>query len=73
MDGLESTHQPADCAEMCAKLNIDWKHLCGATECSSGHIKQRVNHNGSQEEKMKAWMYAATLVAARIGGYKDEN
>ena len=68
---------PGDTAEMCAKLNIDWLNkrdwvLCRTTTSHGYVVKtdaQKIeNHDNS---RLKAWMYAATMVAAKIGGYTE--
>ena len=62
---------PADTAEMCAKLEIDtaWfedKVLCApfVGYKSWAYLK---SHDNS---RLKAWMFAATMVAAKIGDLK---
>ncbi len=69
----------ADCAEMCAKLLI---YTCfylqlGRVTCDfyygTDNIRDRVrvafkDHDNS---RLKAWMFAATMVAAKIGGYTE--
>lgn len=66
-----------DTAEMCAKLNIDWLNkrdwvLCRTTTSHGYVVKtdaQKIeNHDNS---RLKAWMYAATMVAAKIEGYEE--
>ena len=64
---------PADCSEMCAKLHIDWLNLktsviCGIDGTGQGVETVIKDHDNS---RLKAWMYAATMVAAKIGGYTD--
>ena len=69
---------PGDTAEMCAKLLIDtcFYLQLGRVTCDfyygTDNIRDRVrvefkDHDNS---RLKAWMYAATMVAARIGGMK---
>ncbi len=69
---------PADTAEMCAKLLIDtcFYLQLGRVTCDfyygTDNIRDRVrvefkDHDNS---RLKAWMYAATMVAAKIGGMK---
>ena len=60
----------ADCAAMCAKLSIDTDWYPEYVDCSSmgwGFAKDYPQPNNDQEA---AWRYAATMVAAKIGGMK---
>ena len=64
---------PADCAEMCAKLEIDtvWFngfHVTCGDDHTGRHSAQTQDHDNS---RLKAWMFAATMVAAKIGGYTE--
>ena len=70
---------PADTAEMCAKLLIDtcFYLQLGRVTCDfyygTDNIRDRVrvefkDHDNS---RLKAWMYAATMVAAKIGCYTE--
>lgn len=68
----------ADCAEMCAKLDINtlfaqtnpivscWKE--GVGDIPTMH--HNANHDGTDDGKETTWRYAATHVAAKIGGMK---
>lgn len=63
----------ADCAAMCAKLGIDviWfnsKFYVSCWNIETGDIHEY--HNGTDDCKEAAWRYAATKVAAKIGGMK---
>lgn len=68
---------PADTAEMCAKLDINtfFYHSTKKVECwSDDHGDEQTTrhvtaYNGTSEGKLKAWMEAATMVAAKVGGY----
>ena len=70
---------PADTAEMCAKMDINSFFYLSIprVECSAEDagdeqtIRHTADHNGTTEEKVKAWMHAATMVAAKIGGYSE--
>ncbi len=68
---------PADTAEMSAKLGIDtcfYLQLSRVTcDFYSGtdHIRVRVEFKDHDNSRLKAWMYAATIVAAKIGGYEE--
>ena len=70
---------PADTAEMCAKLDINtfFYHSTKKVECwSDDHGDEQTTrhvtaYNGTSEGKLKAWMEAATIVAAKIGGYEE--
>ena len=69
----------ADTASMCAKLDINtffypstkkvecWSDDHG-DEQTTGHVTA---YNGTSEGKLKAWMEAATIVAAKIGGEEE--
>ena len=63
---------PADTAEMCAKLALDtaWgvDDVIVMVPEEEAHEAQYKDHDNS---RLKAWMFAATMVAARIGGYKE--
>lgn len=70
---------PGDTAEMCAKLDINtfFYHSTKKVECwSDDHGDEQTTrhvtaYNGTSEGKLKAWMFAATIVAAKIGGYEE--
>ena len=75
--GWNPLTNPADTAEMCAKLEIDWLNkrewvVCRTTTDHGYVVKtdaQKIeDHDNS---RLKAWMYAATMVAAKIGGYEE--
>lgn len=67
---------PADTAEMCAKLWINTKwvedeelsyvKLFNGFGVASAFVK---DHDNS---RLKAWMFAATMISEKIGGYEDE-
>lgn len=65
---------PTDCAEMCAKLEINHEHHSDYIQClwapqETYHVITMLkDHDNS---RLKAWMHAATMVAAKIGGYKE--
>ena len=61
----------ADTASMCARLNIDLIHYCGSLECRIAGIKQGSLHDGTPDGKEAAWRLAASMVAAKVGGYTD--
>ena len=62
---------PADTAEMCAKLALDtaWgvDDVIVMVPEEEAHEAQYKDHDNS---RLKAWMYAATMCAAKIGGYE---
>ena len=63
---------PADTASMCAKLEIDtvWFngfHVTCGDDRTGRHSAQPQDHDNSS---LKAWMFAATMVAAKIGDLK---
>lgn len=70
---------PDDTDEMCAKLGIDvrWWWGSGEVECQCFFVKDiteffahRVSYEDHDNSRLKAWMYAATMVAAKIGDLK---
>lgn len=69
---------PADTAEMCARLEIDTRWHMGreAVECIHkqdawpAYCAFAKDHDNS---RMKAWMFAATMVAAKTQGMNHEN
>lgn len=67
---------PADCADMCAKLEIDTTWLeyermeCGAyLNREEDYERCEVSIKDHDNSHLKAWMYAATMVAAKTQGY----
>ena len=68
-----------DTASMCAKLDINtfFYLTIPQVECSAEDagdeqtIRYTVSHNGTPEGKEAAWRLAATMVAAKVGGYED--
>lgn len=70
-------YNSADTANMCAKLDINtfFYHSTKKVECwSDDHGDEQTTrhvtaYNGTSEGKLKAWMEAATMVAAKVGGY----
>lgn len=60
---------PADTAKMCAELLIDtlWTDDCVVCGDDSRTYEAEVPLDNS---RLKAWMYAATMVAAKVGGMK---
>jgi hypothetical protein len=62
---------PADCAEMCAKVGVDTAWFEDKVLCAPfvGY-KSWAEFEDHDNSRMKAWMYAATMVAAKIGGYE---
>lgn len=65
----------ADTASMCAKLDIStiW-HFDKIVECADQWrgIYHAVPHDGTPEGKEAAWRLAASMVAAKIGGYAHD-
>ncbi len=71
--GWNPLTNPADTAEMCAKLEIDTRWFYNGVECGDFEEDQSpVLFKDHDDSRLKAWMYAATIVAAKIGGYTDE-
>ena len=65
---------PADCAEMCAELEIDtvWAEEHVVCHVGSEMLYEAIElYEDHDNSRLKAWMYAATMVAAKIGGYED--
>jgi hypothetical protein len=68
---------PTDCAEMCADVGIgtEWWELDNAVNCLVDNNMHSVEHHvffkDHDNSRLKAWMFAATMVAAKIGGYKE--
>lgn len=71
---------PADTAEMCALLGINTTYWWGSreVECQCFYVKEyteffncRVHEKDHDNSRLTAWMYAATMVAAKIGGYEE--
>ena len=71
---------PSDTAEMCAELEIstNWYSLDGVGEslsvsviCSIGPLQNYEAYiKDHDNSRLKAWMFAATMVAAKIGDLK---
>jgi hypothetical protein len=63
----------ADTASMCAKLEIDtiWTDTAVICADDSREREQEVRHDCTDAGKEAAWRLAATMVAAKIGGYTD--
>ena len=61
---------PADTAEMCANLEIDWRNFTTSANCSKGWVLGYAKLEDHNNSRLKAWMYAATMVAAKIGDLK---
>lgn len=65
---------PADCAEMCAKLEINQFHWPDAVACDTQRppkIGAEASLKDHGNSRLKAWMFAATMVAAKVGGYTE--
>lgn len=68
-----------DTAEMCAKLDINTFYYLSLpkVECSAEDagdeqvIRYTSGYANNPGEKLKAWMFAATMVAAKIGEYGE--
>jgi hypothetical protein len=63
------------CAAMCAKLEIDtyWVHTnwkVTSVECGVKQILEEQLLKDHNNDREAAWRYAATMVAAKIGGMK---
>lgn len=64
----------ADTAGMCAKLEIDTFWWNGEVECVVDGVEEleKAKHDGTPEGKEAAWRLAASMVAAKIGEYKND-
>ena len=66
---------PADTAEMCAELRISvlYEHdPCEFLACfaHNSHDPEIAHYKDHDNSRMKAWMYAATMCAAKTQGYE---
>ena len=71
--GWNPITNPADCAEMCAKLEINQFHWPDAAACDTqrpSRIGAEASLKDHDNSRLKAWMFAATMVAAKIGDLK---
>ena len=66
-----SLTNPADCAEMCAKLDINTYWWPEYVDCTTQNISCDIPHDGTDAGKEAAWRLAATMVSAKIGGYEE--
>jgi len=67
---------PGDTAEMCASLGISvlYEHdPCQFLSCfaHNSHDPEIAYYKDHDNSRLKAWMFAATMVAAKIGGYTE--
>ncbi len=56
---------PADTAEMCAKLGIDWINSVDSVISVSAEYDCEAFLKDHDNSRLKAWMYAATMCAAK--------
>ena len=63
----------ADTAEMCAEVKIDtlWDDTNRFVECSKDRFFIQAHFKDHDNSRLKAWMYAAMMCAAKIGGYTE--
>jgi len=63
---------PADTAEMCAELGIGtrWYLFDDFVVCGPSYNNVTAYFKDHDNSRLKAWMYAATMVATKIGGLK---
>ena len=61
----------ADTVRMCAKLDINTYWWPEYVDCTTQNISCDIPHNGTPEGKESAWRLAASIVAAKIGGYEE--
>jgi len=65
---------PADTAVMCAKLDIgtEFHSALGFVVCRKSIELSSVNfYKDHDNSRLKAWMFAATMCAAKTQGYED--
>ena len=64
---------PGDTAEMCAKLGIGtrWYLLNDCVMCGPSYDNVTAYFKDHDNSRLKAWMFAATMYAAKIGGYTE--
>lgn len=70
--GWNPLTNPADTAEMCAELGIGnhWYLLDDFVVCGPSYNNVTAYFKDHDNSRLKAWMYAATMVAAKIGDLK---
>jgi len=61
---------PLDTAEMCAELGIDWINSVDSVISVSAEYDCEAFLKDHDNSRLKAWMYAATMCAAKIGDLK---
>lgn len=63
---------PADTAEMCAELGIGtrWYLFDDFVVCGPSYNNVTAYFKDHDNSRLKAWMYAATMVATNIGDLK---
>ena len=63
----------ADCATMCAKLIIgtEWCAESNRVVCFSRGRHRSSSFSDHNNDREAAWRHAATMVAAKIGGYEE--
>lgn len=68
----EPTKNAIDTAEMCAKMEIDWMNLQTSVICGddSREYEEEAYLKSHDNSRLKAWMFAATMVAAKTQGYE---
>lgn len=74
--GWSPLTNPADTAEMCAKLEITCLWVPGEKRVTCSAFSKQVSnvkalYKDHDNSRLKAWMFAATIVAAKIGGYEE--
>lgn len=64
----------ADCATVCAKLIIstEWCAESSRVVCFSRGRHRSSSFADHNNDREAAWRHAATMIAAKIGGYIDE-
>lgn len=70
--GWNPLANPSDTAEMCAELGIGnrWYLFDDFVVCGPSYNNVTAYFKDHDNSRLKAWMYAATMVAAKIGGMK---
>lgn len=70
--GWNPLTNPHDTATMCAKLDINTYWWPEYVDCTTQNISCDIPHDGTPEGKEAAWRLAASMVAAKIGGYEND-
>ena len=67
--GWNPLTNPADTAEMSITLMLWVSHDPGCVSVCNGNYAVTAKLKDHDNSRKKAWMFAATMIAAKIGGY----